>query len=55
MNKAKRIAEENDNDKFEEMLEQERRDEAMREEKEECLSERQKGHRDSGMNESDFY
>jgi hypothetical protein len=34
MNKARHTAEENDNDKFEEMLEQERRDEAMRENKE---------------------
>lgn len=53
MNKARRIAEENDNDKFEEMLEQERRDEARRDNQdyeEACREERP----DWDMNESDY-
>ena len=47
-----------DKDELEKLMDDERKEDARitnLEEKEECLSERQKRHCDSGMNESDFY
>ena len=47
-----------DKNELKKLIDDERKEDARiinLEEKEECLSERQKGHRDSGMNEGDFY
>jgi len=45
-------------DELEKLLEDERKEDARLtnlEEKEECLSERQQGHKNAGLAESDFY